>query len=102
MIDFETGTGNQAMNSYLIVEAHLMDCVLVTDALLKFERPDKFFYHWKDWIEDIERGMRVQYYKVISECVNNGKMKDRLIQKIDNADNTGLNDKLRRIVEYIE
>jgi hypothetical protein len=102
MIDFETGTGNYAMRSYLIIQAHLINCMLVTDSLVKHKRPDKFFYHWRLWIEDIERGMYVQYYKVISECVNSGKIEDKLIQEIDNTDNAELKDKLRRIVKYIE
>lgn len=101
-IDFETKTGQHALNSYLIIEAHLMNCVPVTDALLDFKRPDKYFYHWKDWIEDFQRGMHVQYYKVVSECVNNGRMKEWLSQKIENTNETEIKDKLRRIIETFE
>ncbi len=101
-VDFETETGQHAMNSYLIIEAHLMNCVPVTDALFDFKRPDKYFYHWKDWIEDFQRGMHIHYYKVVSECVNNGKMKEWISQKIENASETETKDKLRRIIETFE
>lgn len=98
-VDFETETGQHAMNSYLIIEAHLMNCAPVTDALFDFKRPDKYFYHWKDWIEDFQRGMHVHYYKVVSECINNGKMKEWISQKIANASETETKEKLRRIIE---
>ncbi|MCZ7550956.1 MAG: hypothetical protein M5U11_17655 [Anaerolineales bacterium] len=101
-IDFETETGQHALNSYLIIEAHLMNCTPTSGMLSDFTKPNKDFYHWKDWLKNIQGSMHIHYYKVVSECVRNGKMKEWLSQKIENVSETETKDKLRRIIETFE